>query len=95
MAVKVAKLGFNCRDCNEHKQVFRGCNGNPRQKLDWSPDICPVKQIDRNINVYFELYGHYKDGYLPYPGTIMQQPSKLLSIFNIIDSEKNKLNRKS
>jgi len=89
LAVEVSSLGLNCHDCNEHQKKFRGCNDLPIQPylIDGKPaKRCIAKLLPPEIKIYIRYYQAYKKGFLPFPGSLSQQPAKLLDIFDILES---------
>lgn len=52
-----------------------------------------VKDPDRFIYPYFdfvyELYVNYKRGILPYDGSLVDQPNKIIEIFNLLSNLEN------
>jgi len=42
---------------------------------------------------YLDMYHYYKQGWLPFGGTILTQPAKLLDLFKIIEKELNRGNK--
>ncbi len=93
MAIEVAKLNLNCQKCTEEQKKWRGCNGGAKQPyiIDGiEVEFCPVKLINPMTYKYLEYYHYYKQNLLPFGGTILNQPAKLLDIFRILDKELNK-----
>lgn len=89
MAVEVSSLGLDCHNCNEHQKKFRGCNDKPVQPymIDGKPaDRCVAKLLPPQMKEYIRYYEYYKKGFLPFPGSLSEQPSKLLDIFDILES---------
>ena len=85
----MSNLGLNCHDCNAAQKKFRGCFGNPVQPylIDGKPtDRCVAKLLPGEIKDYIRYYQFYKKGHLPFRGGISEQPSKLLDIFDILES---------
>lgn len=90
----MSSLGLNCHDCNEHQKKFRGCNGKPIQPylIDGKPaDRCIAKMLPPEVKTYIKYYEYYKKGLLPFPGSVAQQPAKLLDIFDILESAEIKV----
>ena len=88
MAVELSSLKFNCRDCNDGQKMYRGCNGDSKLKYPYGDtvlDVCPVKMLRPETMAYIKFYNWYKKGFLPAPGTVLQQPYKLMKIFDIIE----------
>ena len=38
------------------------------------------------VTSMIDLYYHYKNGVMPFPGSLMEQPSKIIDVFNLIDA---------
>ncbi len=54
--------------------------------------VCLKPQAEGAGNV-LELYRHYKNGYLPGPGALLEQPARLVEAFGLIDAAVNHGNR--
>ena len=92
LAVAVSSLGLNCRECSKNKdlQKHRGCL-KPTERVQYIFEgkemyRCPAKFIMPEVKTYIEMYSQYKKGLLPFRGTITEQPTKLIDIFNILES---------
>jgi len=87
--VEVSSLGLDCHNCNEHQKKFRGCFGKPVQPylIEGKPaDRCVAKILPPEIREYIRYYEYFKKGYLPFKGSVSDQPVKLLDIFDILES---------
>lgn len=51
---------------------------------------CPRYLVTEQSAEYIRLYGHYKNGFLPFPGGILGQPALFVEMMEIIDGEVNK-----
>ena len=51
---------------------------------------CPSRIIRKDVKMYIDLYYDFKKGWLPFQGTKMQQPAKLMEIFDIIETLQKK-----
>jgi len=40
----------------------------------------------RNFNFYYNLFSQYEKGVLPYPGSLTDQPNKIIEVFNVFQS---------
>lgn len=49
---------------------------------------CPGNFFSFAAIHFVELYSRFKDGLLPYGGTLAEQPSKLIEIFRTIEGHK-------
>jgi len=93
MAIEVSKLNLDCQKCTEEQKKWRGCNGGAKQPYiieSEEIDFCPVKLINPMTYRYLEMYHYYKQNMLPFGGTILTQPAKLLDIFKVIEKELNR-----
>lgn len=45
-----------------------------------------AKMLPPEIKEYIRYYEYYKKGLLPFKGNVSEQPSKLLDIFDILES---------
>jgi len=94
LAVQIAALNLSCHNCTETEQRYRGCHGEPEQPYfldDKQLHRCPMKLISPITFQYFVQYKYFKKNFLLFPGTVGNQPAKLLDIFNIIESEEIKI----
>jgi len=97
LAVELSKLRLNCHDCRDIDKLYRGCNGGGKlafQHEGKAIDFCPVKLVTDATRYYIQYYSWYKKGYLALPGTIAQQPVKLLDAFNVIESHEIEMQNK-
>ena len=89
MAVELSKLNLNCHDCGDIDKLYRGCNGGGKLAFQYEGkaiDFCPVKLITTETKGYIMFYNWYKKNFLPMPGTIAQQPIKIMGAFDILES---------
>lgn len=49
-------------------------------------NICIGNFYSQVAAQYIDLYYNYQRGVMPYDGTLMDQPSKVIDVFNIIDA---------
>jgi hypothetical protein len=54
--------------------------------IDEEFNICLLPMISRKSREMLSLYGHYKNGYLPYPGGMWNQPAFYIKAMQIIDA---------
>lgn len=48
---------------------------------------CPMHYWTQDLAIVFTLYDQYKTrGVMPHPGGYLQQPKRILDIFNLIDA---------
>ena len=98
MAIEVAYFNLNCQDCNAAAQKYRGCNGEPTHPyiFEGEPlDRCPVKLISPISTWILNSYWFFKQGFLPFTGTHLDQPVKLTEAWKIISNKETELtNRK-
>lgn len=87
LAAAVLVKGLSCRECKSKA----GCESDspvPLYTID-GEDIfrCPLKLITSESYIYMQFYHHYKNGYLPVQGGILDQSSKFLEAMDIIENE--------
>lgn len=94
MAVEIGMSGLSCRNCNEELKKSRGCNSKPLyphifdgEKLD----RCPIRLIWASTKWYIAMFNYYEDKFLPFPGSIAQQPAIVLDAFSIIGRKKDEM----
>jgi len=90
LAVQLSYLGLSCQDCREKEalRLYRGCDGGGKLGFQYDGkviDYCPMKLITANTNGYIQYYSWFKNGFLPLPGSIAQQPIKVLEAFNVLE----------
>ena len=54
---------------------------------------CVAKYILPEVKTYIQYYYYFKKGFLPFKGTIMDQPAILLQVFDILDSKTARMNK--
>lgn len=89
MAVWVGKNNLNCHKCNAQLQKVRGCTepvAEARYMDGVTSNRCPLKVVNQQSITYLMIYNHYKAGFLPHEGGILQQPSKILDAIKVIES---------
>jgi len=73
----------------------RGCNADapyPIYELDGEPIMrCPLKLIKPETYTYLRFYGHYKQGFLPNEGGLLDQPLKYLQAMEVIHAAMNEM----
>lgn len=78
--------GLSCRDCKGKV----GCEEDapvPVYAVDGENIFrCPLKLITEESYIYMRYYRHYKNGFLPVHGGLMDQATKFLKAMAIIDS---------
>ena len=52
-----------------------------------------MKLVTANSKFYLDAYGHYMNGYLPFPGGWIDQPSKIMQAINVVGAEFSKLEK--
>lgn len=78
------------RNKQTKEMINRGCyEDSPRpqwrdEKGQWIKR-CPIRLIDQEAETYLTFYIHYKNGYLPFSGGILQQPEKIMRAFSYIE----------
>ncbi len=97
-------MGLDCHYCrlNPQLQKHRGCFDEteiPVFEFEGEKLYrCPSKLLRKDIGMFIDLYDEYKSGHLPFPGSVSEQPIKIMQIFRIIKSseisaEKNKYDK--
>jgi len=89
LAVELSARGLSCHDCTKELKVFRGCNSKPKQDFLIDGKVaerCPAKMIIPEMKDYIRYYSYFKKGFLPFRGGVSEQPTKLLQIFDILES---------
>ena len=101
MAVQVSVYGLDCQKCSEDEKIYRGCYKTGTQPymltINGEQEIlprCPIRLIQPICFQYIHWYHYFKQGFLTFPGTIGNQPAKLLAIFDIIDNEVKELRKR-
>lgn len=94
MAVQVSAYNLDCHKCTENEKKYRGCYEESIQPymlvFNGVQEVlprCPLRLIQPICFQYIYWYHHFKQGFLPFPGTVGDQPAKLLAFFDIIDRE--------
>lgn len=94
MAVEVGMAGLSCQNCNEELKKSRGCNSKPFPPFLFDGeelDRCPIRLIWPSTMWYIEMQSYFEDKFLPFPGSIAQQPAIILDAFSIIGKKKNEM----
>ena len=77
--------GLSCKTCT-HKDCD-GSKGYSRFKMGAVEiDYCPLSVITLEISRYFSFYAHYKNGYLPASGGVLDQTARFLKMMEIIQA---------
>jgi hypothetical protein len=71
-----------------------GCDGRKTEKARQTYDSisfhdCYCNHLARNFDSYIFIHEQYIKGFLPYPGTVLEQPNKVMDIINLISKLKN------
>jgi len=93
LAVEVSFRGLNCQDCRDKPELrkFRGCD-KPTEHVQYIVDgkpiyQCVAKHVLPEVKTYIQYYYYFKKGFLPFKGSIMEQPALLLQIFDILENK--------
>jgi hypothetical protein len=83
--------GFDCDDCPDNQKEFRGCETDTEFSYEL-PLVgeffrCPVKMVGQRIRTAMRFYIHYKNGYLPIPGGVLDQSNTFLAACEILDKQ--------
>ena len=90
MVVAHNRESFNCQAC----RFQRHCDdSNPAPHPMFAiPEIglesrtCLLPKVTQEARLMLDLYRHYKNGYLPVAGGIMDQPAVFMESMSIIDA---------
>lgn len=101
----VTRKLFGCGECKkkypqEQRKRLKGCHS-PIEKpvMVWRNKInfykCPSNFYSPLISELISVASHFKSGLLPYEGGLFEQPSKLIEVFNFVNSlmEQDELDR--
>lgn len=97
MAVELAMRGLSCQNCNEELKKSRGCDSKPLFPFIFEGEElerCPIKLVWPQTLWYIEMNNYFEDTFLPFPGSIAQQPAIILDAFSIIRKKKNEMQEK-
>lgn len=97
-------MGNTCNPCLENR--CNSCNKetgeiNPavRFELDGKElKLCPLKSLTPRVRRMLDVYAHYKNGFLPCGGGVLQQPHKYMQgirILSTIEHDENKSKNKA
>lgn len=81
---------MNCRSCLKGKKTV--CEFEVPGQEVWELNGerytgCPFRIVTRQSAGYLKAFVFYKNGYLPNPGTWLDQPAKFLDALEIIEKE--------
>ncbi|MDH5394533.1 MAG: hypothetical protein OEY11_15215 [Gammaproteobacteria bacterium] len=77
---------FDCKTCKE-----KYCDEtNPAPYVEEIPGVgefntCLLPMITAESHYFIKLYQHYKNGVLPMPGSLLQQPNAYIEAMDILD----------
>jgi hypothetical protein len=54
---------------------------------DWEFQRCPLKIINQQSKEYLKAYQFFDKGYLPNPGSWLEQPAKFIDAMRVISRE--------
>ena len=84
------------KDAEEMLKKYRtnmGCftNDSPLKRVvnDIEYSTCPGNTFNFQVYYVIQLYRKYQDGILPYPGSLTEQPAKVMEAFSVIDDYNN------
>lgn len=90
MVVAHNRESFNCQNCRFHRHCD---DSNPAPFPMWViPEIglesrtCLLPQVTEEARDMLHLYRHYKNGYLPRAGGILDQPAVFMESMALIDA---------
>lgn len=79
------------KKCLPDFRKVKGCHGGRRYTLKdgereaFVVDKCVGNFWSAGASFWFDQYRHFKAGMLPFPGTVLQQPAKVMEIFAVIE----------
>lgn len=89
---------FNCNNCKKRmgqiaRDDLKGCSKILKSDVaNWRNQItfqtCPVNFYSQAFAVYIDLFRHFENGILPFKGGLLEQPNKIMEVFNLIESLK-------
>ena len=98
MAVWLHRFRLDCQTCTIVQKRYRGCEAEALQPfyLDIKGKKeelkrCPRKLITLETMRIFRYFNYYKEGFLPFNGSVDQQSDVLFQAFEIIRSEQDKI----
>ena len=79
-------------------RISKGCfeiSGNTLHKLDnLEYTTCVGNHVSESVIFWIEAEGRYNQGVLPFPGSMVDQPAKVMDVFSCIATYKqSKLNK--
>jgi hypothetical protein len=90
LAVLVQGLGLDCHECTEVQRNWRGCTEEVPETefvIDGVPlKRCPLKLLSSITIRFIHFYSYFQKGFLPNPGGVLDQPHKLIEVFNYLGS---------
>jgi hypothetical protein len=86
----LGEFSVNCRNCLKGRKTV--CEFEVPGQEVWELNGerytgCPFMIVTRQSAGYLKAFVFYKNGYLPNPGTWLDQPAKLLDALEIIEKE--------
>lgn len=81
---------------------FKNRNGCDNRKTDRPRQVngnlqfhsCYCDHLDHDFGFLMSLFDQYEKGFLPYKGSITEQPNKIMDVFNLISQLKLELENK-
>ena len=101
MAVWLPRFRLDCRKCTLLQKRSRGCEAEAEQpffiEVNGEKEVlknCPIRLVAPLTVRIMQLYRFYKQGFLPNTGGILQQSSVLLTAFDVIENEVERIREK-
>ena len=101
MAVWLPRFRLDCQKCTLLQKRSRGCVAKAEQPFfieingkSEQLNNCPIKLVTQTTIRMMQLYRYFKLGFLPTTGGILQQSNILLSAFEIIENEVERIKEK-
>ncbi|MEI8350096.1 MAG: hypothetical protein WCI77_08070 [Candidatus Omnitrophota bacterium] len=96
----MSQLNLNCAACNDFQKIDRGCNKDSPIPDKWQIgeikfQRCPKKIVNYEVNIYFQAYRRFQQGFLPNSGGWIEQPAKFNDIIDILEAEFDAIEQES
>ena len=82
--------GIDCQTCTVEMQKVRGCKTPLEKPLKiggFETFKCPRKHLDIDMYELIEAYYHFQNGRLPFAGTWLDQPAKIMLAIQEVGKE--------
>ncbi|TXH09497.1 MAG: hypothetical protein E6R04_07980 [Spirochaetes bacterium] len=87
---------FQCAECPKGSRLAKACesiNPNVVHKIggELGYHTCIGNFFSQTALNWLELHNKYEQGVLPYPGSLLDQPNKMIEIFRVIAAHKHQV----